>query len=175
MGVSRWISPRKLRQMSIQINLPGWGLESVPFFAHEILTASPTHLHISGHPICATKSTDPTAVSASDVAGDTPWTSLGPIFLGNLPISQTTPPQQPHASRDSVERFSRPAARIFVFLRQTMVNIVPSYHPIARAKLSGQAKQRDALVFGHDFAPNIYFFGHDFASNRRSFGGSPLQ
>jgi len=43
-----------------------------------------------------------------------------------------------------------------------MVNIVPSYHPIARAKLSGQAKQRDALVFGHDFAPNIYFFGHDF-------------
>ena len=68
------------------------------------------------------------------------------------------------------------ARQVFLcFITQTMVNIVPSYHPIARAKLSGQAKQRDALVFGHDLAPNIYFFGHDFASNRRSFGGSPLQ
>ena len=152
-----------------------WVLETRPFFAGPMITGPQTTPPNQAHPVCAAVSTDPTAVSASDVAGDTPWTSLGPIFLGNLPISQTTPPQQPHASRDSVERFSRPAARIFVVLRQTTVNIVPSYHPIARAKLSGQAKQRDALVFGHDFAPNIYFFGHDFASNRRSFGGSPLQ
>ena len=152
-----------------------WVLETRPFFAGPMITGPQTTPPNQAHPVCAAVSTDPTAVSASDVAGDTPWTSLGPIFLGNLPISQTTPPQQPHASCDSVKRFSRPAARIFVVLRQTMVNIVPSYHPIARAKLSGQAKQRDALVFGHDFAPNIYFFGHDFASNRRSFGGSPLQ
>ena len=31
-----------------------------------------------------------------------------------------------------------------------MVNVAPSYHPIARAKLSGQAKQLQAVVFEHN-------------------------
>ena len=143
-----------------------WVLETRPFLSGPMITGPQTTPPNQAHPVCAAVSTDPTAVSASDVAGDTPWTSLGPIFLGNLPISQTTPPQQPHASRDSVERFSRPAARIFAFLRQTMVNIVPSCHPIARAKLSGQAKQRRALVFEQNpptkFRYNLeqpHFFG----------------
>jgi len=90
-----------------------WVLETRPFFAGPMITGPQTTPPNQAHPVCAAVSTDPTAVSASDVAGDTPWTSLGPIFLGNLPISQTTPPQQPHAWRDCVERFSPPHRTYF--------------------------------------------------------------
>ena len=65
-----------------------------------------------------------------------------------------------------MERFGSRAAGIFVLIAQTMVNIVPSYHPIARAKLSGRPKQRRALVFEQNpptkFRYNLeqpHFFG----------------
>ena len=67
----------------------------------------------AGPPVCATISTDPTAVSASDVAGDTPWTSLGPIFHGNLAIFHITQPIPAlRAPVFCVERFS-PNGRYF--------------------------------------------------------------
>ena len=71
------------------------------------------------HPVCATASTDPTAVSASDVAGDTPWTSLGPIFHGNLAIFHITHPPELAAHTCSVSPSSVPAGRIFVVSEAT--------------------------------------------------------
>ena len=113
MGVSHWVLPRKLRRMCIQMDRPGWVLETRPFFAPTQITATTSTPHIQDPPVRATVSTDPTAVGASNVAGDTPWTSLGPIFLGNLAIFHTTTPIPPLRARVfCVEQFS-PNGRYF--------------------------------------------------------------
>ena len=78
-----------------------------------MITGAHTYPPNQLHPVCATASTDPTAVSASDVAGDTPWTSLGPIFHGNLAIFHITQPLPAlRAPVFCVERFS-PNGRYF--------------------------------------------------------------
>ena len=101
MGVSHWVLPRKLRRMCIQMDRPGWVLETRPFFAPLMITGAHTYPPNQLHPVCATASTDPTAVSASDVAVDTPWTSLGPIFRGNLfVVAISHPPPPTRAERD---------------------------------------------------------------------------
>ena len=69
-----------------------WVLETRPFFAGPMITGPQTTPPNQAHPVCAAVSTDPTAVSASDVADSTPRATLGPFFRGYLPISQTTPP-----------------------------------------------------------------------------------
>ena len=90
-----------------------WVLETRPFFPPVMITVPTTHPPNQLHPVCATISTDPTAVSASDVAGDTPWTSLGPIFHGNLAIFHITQPLPAlRAPVFCVERFS-PNGRYF--------------------------------------------------------------
>ena len=90
-----------------------WVLETRPFFAPLVITGANTYPPIQLHPVCATALTDPTAVSASDVAGDTPWTSLGPIFHGNLAIFHITQPLPAlRAPVFCVERFS-PNGRYF--------------------------------------------------------------
>ena len=92
---------------------PGWVLETRPFFAPTQITATTSTPPIQDPPVRATVSTDPTAVGASNVAGDTPWTSLGPIFLGNLAIFHTTQPLPAlRAPVFCVERFS-PNGRYF--------------------------------------------------------------
>ena len=73
-----------------------WVLETRPFFAPVMISGAHTYPSNQLHPVCATITTDPTAVSASDVAGDTPWTNLGPNFHGNLfIIAIPYPPHNP--------------------------------------------------------------------------------
>ena len=80
---------------------PGWVLENLPSFAPELRTATTSTPHIQDPPVRTTVSTDPTAVGASNVAGDTPWTSLGPFFRGNLFVVAISPPPPPtRAERD---------------------------------------------------------------------------
>ena len=123
-----------------------WVLETRPFFAPLVITGANTYPPIQLHPVCATALTDPTAVSASDVAGDTPWTSLGPFFRGNLFVVAISHPPPPTRAERSVKHFWSPAERVFVLLMQTMVATVPSYHLFVRAQLSGQPKQSRALI-----------------------------
>ena len=96
-----------------------WVLETRPFFPPVMISGAHTYPSNQLHPVCATISTDPTAVSASDVAGDTPWTSLGPIFHGNLAIFHITHPPQLAARAFSVSMNSVPAGRIFAVSEAT--------------------------------------------------------
>ena len=96
-----------------------WVLETRPFFAPLMKTGPNRPPPYAGPPVCATISTDPTAVSASDVAGDTPWTSLGPIFHGNLAIFHITHPPELAAHACSVSTNSVPAGRIFAVSEAT--------------------------------------------------------
>ena len=90
-----------------------WVLETRPFFAPTQITATTSTPHIQDAPVRATVSTDPTAVGASNVAGDTPWTSLGPIFLGNLAIFHTTTPLPPSRARVCCVKQFSPNGRYF--------------------------------------------------------------
>ena len=96
-----------------------WNLETRRFFAPPMITGPNPPPRNASPPVCATISTDPTAVSASDVAGDTPWTSLGPIFHGNLAIFHITHPPELAAHTCSVSPNSLPAGRIFVVSEAT--------------------------------------------------------
>ena len=90
-----------------------WVLETRLFFAPVMITGPKPPPPNQLHPVRATVSTDPTAVGASNVAGDTPWTSLRPIFLGNLAIFHTTTPLPPSRARVCCVKQFSPNGRYF--------------------------------------------------------------
>ena len=170
MGVSRWVPFRKLRRMSIQMDRPGQVLETVPFCAHHQMTATTSTPHIQDPPVRATVSTDPTAVGTSNVAGDTPWTSLGPIFLGNLAIFHTTQPLPALRARlFRVERFS-PNGRYFSLSEATD----GEYSPLLSLICPCQTFRSTKATPRADFGGNLLFTFWGTTSKKRRFVGGSL-
>ena len=123
------------------------------------------------HPVRATASTDPTAVSASDVAGDTPWTSLGPIFHGNLAIFHITQPLPAlRAPVFCVERFS-PNGRYFSLSEATDGEYSPLLSLICPRQTFRSTKATPPTHLGGNL---LFNFWGTTSKERRFVGGSLL-
>ena len=150
---------------------PGWVLENLPSFAPEVRTAT-THTSSFRRPCSrAMISAVMTAVGASNVAGDTPWTSLGPLFLGNLALFHTTQPLPCLRARVfCVERFS-PNGRYFSLSEATD----GEYSPLLSLNCPRQTFRSTKATPRADFGGNLLFtFWGTTSKKRRFVGESPL-
>ena len=142
-----------------------------PFFAHPMITGAHTTPPNQAHPVCAAVSTDPTAVSASDVAGDTPWTSLGPIFLGNLAIFHTTTPLPPSRARVCCVKQFSPNGRYFSLSEATD----GEYSPLLSLNCPRQTFRSTKATPPTHLGGNLLFnFWGTTSKERRFVGGSLL-
>ena len=119
----------------------------------------------------ATISAVRTAVGASDVAGDTPWTNLGPNFHGNLAVFHTTtPPRPPCARVFCVEQFS-PNGRYFSLPEAIDGEHSPFLSLSCPRQTFRSIKATPPTHLGGERP--LHFLGTS-SKNKRFVGGSPL-
>ena len=148
-----------------------WVLETRPFFAPLMKTGPNRPPPYAGPAVCATTTTDPTAVGASNVAGDTPWTSLGPIFLGNLAIFHTTTPLPPSRARVCCVKQFSPNGRYFSLSEATDGEYSPLLSLICPRQTFRSTKATPPTHLGGE--PPLHFCRAS-SKKRRFVGGSLL-
>ena len=118
----------------------------------------------------ATISAVRTAVGASDIAGDTPWTNLGPIFHGNLAIFHITQPIPAlRAPVFCVERFS-PNGRYFSLSEATD----GEYSPLLSLNCPRQTFRSTKATPPTHLGGNLLFTFWGTTSKKRRFVGGSL-